>query len=133
MLSDADYRSGHHRRHAYASRGLYADQLERWFTHFTRDRFLVLVSEDYFARPAEAYAQALHFLGLPPWQPEMQQSRNSVSYKPLDPATRALLEERFAAPNARLERLLGRKLWTARASPASAARTGSASSPGSAA
>jgi lipopolysaccharide transport system ATP-binding protein len=134
LLSDANYRSSHHHRHAYASRGLYAEQLERWFAHFPRDRFLVLKSEDYFMRPAQVYAQALEFLSLPTWLPAGQEARNPASYKPLDPAVRACLEARFAEPNARLERLLGRELWAPSVSSAgSAAQSSAASSTGPAA
>ena len=117
LLADPRYRSEHHRRHAYVRRGLYADQLERWLASFPRDQLLVLRSEDFFARPAEVYAETLDFLDLPPWQPAAFEDRNPGSYKPLAPKVRAGLEERFAEPNARLARLLGRDLW---APPASA-------------
>jgi hypothetical protein len=130
LLADPRYRSKHHRRHAYVARGLYVDQLERWFAVFPRDRFLVLFSEDYFARPAEVYAEALDFLGLPPRRPEVHRAHNSISYQPLDPAVRAHLEERFAEPNARLARLLGRDVW---AQSPSSARAAQSSSPSSAA
>ena len=36
----------HHRHRAYLSRGLYADQLERWFAHFPREQLLVIRAED---------------------------------------------------------------------------------------
>jgi hypothetical protein len=87
LLADPRYRSNHHRRHAYVGRGLYADQLERWLTHLPRD-----------------------FLGLRSWQPPDFEPRNPTSSSPLTTQLRARLEERFAEPNARLARLLGRDL-----------------------
>jgi Sulfotransferase domain len=111
LLADPHYRSFHHRYHAYVSRGLYADQLERWFQHFPRERFLVLRSEDFFTQPAEAYARALAFLGLDPLDPGNYAARNALSYDPLDARLRARLEERFAEPNQRLARLLDTDLW----------------------
>jgi len=107
ILSDRDYRR-HHFHRAYFRRGLYAEQLERWFEHFPQQQLLVLRAEDYFARPAEIHAEVLEFLGVRPWQFKRIEHRNRASYSPLEPALRAELEARYAEPNARLERLLGR-------------------------
>jgi hypothetical protein len=107
-LADPTYRSRHHRHHSYVARGLYAEQLERWFAQFPREQLLVLRAEDFLARPAEVYGDVLGFLGLRPWQLNDFVPRNRGSYAPIDPALRARLEERFAEPNARLARLLGR-------------------------
>lgn len=98
----------HHRHRAYVSRGLYAEQLERWLAHFPREQLLVLRSEDFFARPDESYAEVFAFLGLRPWTVRKFKPRNIGSYAPIEPELRARLEARFAEPNARLARLLGR-------------------------
>jgi hypothetical protein len=111
LLADPHYRSKHHRRHSYISRGLYADQLERWFAHFPRDRFLFLLAEDFFSRPAEVYAETLEFLDLAPHPLPERRVPEAPAYDPLDPGLRARLEQRFATPNARLALLLGRELW----------------------
>jgi Sulfotransferase domain len=108
ILANPKFRSREHRRHAYTARGLYAEQLERWLAHFPRERLFVIRSEDLFAEPGRVYAEVLDFLDLRPWPLGELTSRNSASYPPLDPALRARLEERFAEPNARLARLLGR-------------------------
>ncbi len=108
ILGDPRYISHHHRHHAYLARGLYADQLERWFGHFRRDQLLVLRAEDFFTRPSDGYRDVLEFLGLRAWQPNDFVPRNRASYAPIDQTLRARLEERFAEPNARLARLLDR-------------------------
>jgi lipopolysaccharide transport system ATP-binding protein len=108
LLADPRHSSEKYRDYGYVARGLYADQLERWFTHFPRDQLLVLSSQDLFARPAEVYTETLAFLGLRPWLQCDFVHRNLASYEPIDPALRARLEERFAEPNARLARLLNR-------------------------
>lgn len=103
------HRAHHQHRHrAYAGRGLYAEQLERWLEHFPREQLLVLRAEDMLADPAAIYAETLRFLGARPHQLDDFVARNRASYSPIDPALRARLEERFAEPNARLARLLGR-------------------------
>jgi Sulfotransferase domain len=124
-------RKFHHRHHSYFSRGLYADQLERWLTCFPRSQLFILEAEDFFARPAEIYPEALAFLGvrkfeleeLPvtattaspgkPWS--NKKTRNRASYEQMRPDTRAELEGRFAEPNVRLAELLGREFrWAPR-------------------
>ena len=103
------YRRHHHHRHrAYVSRSIYADQLERWLAYFPLEQLLVLRSEDFFARPAETFAQVFAFLGVRPWEVPSHEARNVGSYAPIDPAFRSRLEQRFAEPNARLAALLGR-------------------------
>jgi hypothetical protein len=104
----------HHRHRAYVSRGLYADQLERWLAHFPREQLLVLRSEDFLARPDEIYSEVFEFLGLRPWGVRDYEPRNVGAYAAIDPEVRARLEQRFAEPNAHLARLLGRDFaWDA--------------------
>jgi hypothetical protein len=97
---------------SYVSRGLYAEQLERWFAAFPRHRFLIRFSEDLFSSPADAVGSALEFLGLPP-------SPSAASYAPTNgaraavevaPPVRKELAARFAEPNARLADLLSCRL-----------------------
>jgi hypothetical protein len=117
LLSEPGFRAPHHRDHSYVARGLYADQLALWLAHFPREQLLVLRAEDFRARPVQGYAQALAFVGVRPWDPgDFVPWGNIGSYAPIDPEVRAQLEERFAEPNARLARLLGRDFgWGASA------------------
>lgn len=105
--SDPRYRR-HHFHRAYFARGLYADQLERWLACFPRGQLLVLRAEDFFERPGDAYAEVLAFLDVRPWHLDEHSPRNRASYAPLDASLRAELEARYAEPNARLAKLLGR-------------------------
>ncbi|HEX2504969.1 MAG TPA: sulfotransferase [Gaiellaceae bacterium] len=99
----------HHRHRSYLSRGLYAEQLERWFEHFPREQLHVIRFEDLAADPARIYRETLEFLGLHAWSPSTFTRRNpGKKPEPLDPAVRARLEEYFAEPNERLAQLLGR-------------------------
>jgi hypothetical protein len=111
LLSDASYRSRALERHAYVSRGLYADQLERWLAHFPREQLLVLRAEDFFTRPREVYDRTLAFIGLDAFDPGEFHCRNAAPPRTLRPALRVRLEERFAEPNERLARLLGSDVW----------------------
>jgi hypothetical protein len=113
------HREHHHHRHrAYFARGLYAEQLERWLEHFGRERLLVLRTENLLARPAQTYSETLAFLGLRDWELDDFPEHNKKPYSAIDPSVRAMLEERYAEPNARLAELLGwERTWEASAAP----------------
>jgi hypothetical protein len=91
---------------SYVSRGIYVDQLLRWFEFFSKEQMLILKSEDFFERPVETLKVVLTFLDLPDWQPEaseLQQRRHSGTYsQKMGPATRRRLEAYFEPYNQRL-------------------------------
>jgi Sulfotransferase domain len=108
-LRDPRYFSHAWWNYTYVSRGLYAEQLERW----PRERLLVVSSEDLLERPRETYARVLEFLGARPHELESFPRVFSREYSQMDPRTRDELRERFAEPNRRLYELLGRDLgWS---------------------
>lgn len=107
---DPAYRSLAHRRFSYLSRGVYADQLERWLSLFPRDQILVLRSEDFFADTGTVFGQVLGFLGLPPYAPPSFPVLNRSPDSAMTPAVRERLVTYFREPNVRLYELLGRDL-----------------------
>jgi Sulfotransferase domain len=111
LLADPSYRSHAHRHFSYLSRSRYATQLQRWFARFSRERFLVLRSEDLFAAPAVTVAQTLAFLGLPEEDgsrpPSRDYARNVGDYPPLPSALREELEAQLERSNTTLQTLLG--------------------------
>lgn len=101
--------------HTYASRGRYAEQLERWLIAFPREQLLIVTTEELGERPAETYASILAFLGAAPHELDEYPRVFERDYEPMQEETRRALAARFAEPNRRLERLLGRPLgWPAR-------------------
>jgi Sulfotransferase domain len=96
--------------HTYAARGLYAEQLERWLAAFPREQLLVVATEELAEKPADVYASVLEFLGAAPHQLGAYPRVFDRDYPPMRSATRAALQARFAEPNRRLRRLLGRDL-----------------------
>jgi hypothetical protein len=96
---------------SYLSRGIYVDQLLRWFALFSREQMLILKSEDFFERPVEHLKVVLNFLELPDLQPEaseLQQRRHTGTYRQeMDPSTRRRLEAYFEPYNNRLYECLG--------------------------
>jgi hypothetical protein len=96
-----------YRNFAYKSRGRYAEQLERWFKRFPRDRFLILKSEDLFSHPDQFCKQVYDFLGLPDFKLETYENANPGKYTEADTKTIKELEEYFAPYNQELYDQLG--------------------------
>jgi len=98
-------------RSSYLPRGIYVDQLLRWFEFFSKEQMLVLKSEDFFEDPVETLKTVLDFLGLPEWLPaesELRQRRHEGGYgEKMDPSTRHRLEAYFEPYNQKLYEYLG--------------------------
>ncbi|MBW2269191.1 MAG: sulfotransferase [Deltaproteobacteria bacterium] len=107
MASDPTYTSAMHQRQSYFSRGLYAEQLERWRRHYPAERFLILQSEVFFADPAASCARIFEFLELPPHPLSGLRVFNRRAYASLDPQLRAELAGRYAPDKRVLEQLVG--------------------------
>lgn len=110
LVADPHYFSRAWWDHTYATRGLYAEQLERWLAVYPREQLLVLTTDELGERTAKTYAAVLSFLGAAPHALEEYPRVFDRDYAPMRPETRAALAERFAEPNRRLETLLGRTL-----------------------
>lgn len=95
------------RRFTYLTRGQYADQLERWFAEFPRERFLIMGSRDLFVDPGGTLARACGFLGIPAHALSEYEAMRAAKYADIDPALRTRLTEHFAPHNERLAALLG--------------------------
>jgi hypothetical protein len=95
---------------SYLSRGLYADQLQRWLRFFPREQLLIVKSEDLYRDPAAIYDQTVQRLGLRRWPLQRFRARHAGSYAGMEPETRERLAEYFAPHNARLYEMLGRDL-----------------------
>jgi hypothetical protein len=106
--AEESYNSDAHRHFSYLARGMYAEQLERWFAVFPREQCLVLHSQDFFEHTEAVFTQVLDFLGLRHWHPAQYRRFNAAEYDPIDAAIRDRLVAHFAGPNQRLYELLGR-------------------------
>lgn len=66
MHQDSAYQSFAYSHYSYQGRSLYADQVERCFSLFGRERVLVVCAEELFAKPREALSQVFAFLQVDP-------------------------------------------------------------------
>lgn len=105
--ADPTYVSFSHQHHAYLARGRYAEQLERLFGLFGRERVLVLESADLSATPEPVWERVLGFLGLPQWRPAAFERHNTRPSAPLSDRLRSRLEAYFEPHDEQLATLLG--------------------------
>ena len=99
---------GNFLHYSYLARGLYAEQLENWFSHYDRDRFLILDYEDFRNDRQRSLDQVFEFLGVRPFQPGNPRDLNVGDYPAMNEDTRRRLVEYFKPHNAKLSRLLQR-------------------------
>jgi len=106
------YYSYNHQHYTYQTRGLYAEQLERWFQYFPREQFLILKSEDFYAHTSAALEQVATFLNIAPapFQRTQYTALNGSTYKQpeMNALTKRRLMEYYHPHNTRLYQLLNR-------------------------
>jgi hypothetical protein len=104
-----------HKYYSYQARGRYAEQLQRWFKHIPRERFLIIKSESLYDRTEQTVGEVLAFLALTPAPAGKAYSRfHAGRYEGMLPETRRRLREYFVPHNQRLYELLGQNYgWEA--------------------
>ena len=96
------------RRFAYVDRGLYAQQLERFFKLFPREQVKVVKFEKFQEEQGEALNSIFSFLGLDPLASSRSKDRNVVPYeRTMNWQEKVFLFNLFADDIAKLEQLLG--------------------------
>ena len=112
MVTDENYYSYNYDHYSYLARGVYVDQLQRWFRWFPGEQFLIHRSEDLYTNPVTIFKQTMEFLNLPDLEPPKEyEVYNKAQYTPsskMDPKLRKRLVEYFEPHNLRLYELLNR-------------------------
>jgi hypothetical protein len=91
----------------YRARGLYAEQLGRWFAHFPRERFFITTSETLWREPEGTVRQLLDWLGVEGMPAEPLRVALQGNYTPPTGPEIDALRESFREPNEHLCELLG--------------------------
>ncbi len=94
------------------TRGLYVDQLMHWHRFYSKDRLLILKSENFYKHTADTLNIVQDFLDLPQHKLELpprgKSSRSTeYRYEPMNPNTKRRLEEFYRPYNQRLYEYLG--------------------------
>jgi hypothetical protein len=106
ILEDENYRSFSHQNYSYISRGIYIEQLEAWNKYFSREKMLVLKSEELFSNPDLILDRTYEFLGISKKTPTDFQVHNSLDYKDIEPELYEALTDYFEPYNHRLYQFL---------------------------
>lgn len=69
LHENPSHRSRDALRFSYLARGRYAEQLDRWFVKFPRERFLFIDAVDLFNEPHSTLSNICDFLGVEQWVP----------------------------------------------------------------
>lgn len=95
--------------YSYKSRGHYAEQLERYFKYFSRDRIMIIKSENFFADPSAVMKDSFAFLGInPAFKIQSEEPRNVGPNKEDVPQeVYEYLRAYYRPHNERLKTLLG--------------------------
>lgn len=112
--------------HAYISKGVYIENIARWFNTFPKQHILVLQNEEMSKKPQRVFQKTLEFLELPPWElkefkqynyhgdhysaPRSDKSSHKAKYEPLTSSFRQELAEYFKPYNEQLYEFLGTDL-----------------------
>jgi hypothetical protein len=92
----------------YVRRGLYYEQLQRYFLYFGREQVLILDSRALRSRTSEVVDEVIRFLGLPEYRhpTEWDQIHVGKYERDFPAATRRLLQDFYRPHNERLYELL---------------------------
>lgn len=104
-------------RYSYIARGCYAEQVERWFQHFSPDRFMIIDAEELYSRPEGVLRMICRFVGVKEWVPaEFRNYSQSAALptndrKPdgIPDAVKSELQKYFYSENRRLPQITGRE------------------------
>jgi hypothetical protein len=109
LRTRGEYNSVFWERCSYLARGIYVDQLERWLSVFSKERILLVRSEDLYREPSAVFRETLRFLGVrDDWQPGRFEQYNRLASPAMASETRGRLVAYFRPHNRRLRELTGR-------------------------
>ena len=108
MIESGKFVLTDYHKYSYLGRGVYADQLENWFSYFDKEKFLILTTEDFRENSQRTLDQVFDFLEVPPFQLEDLRDHNVGNHKPMNEDTRKFLIKYYKPHNERLSKLLQR-------------------------
>jgi hypothetical protein len=105
--------------HEIVKKGIYHEQLERWFEYFPRDKFLIIKSEVFYRNETPVIKECFNFLGLEKcdfdqksityWDPKREYLTARRTYDKPPNHIVGWLRNFYAPHNERLEKMLNRE------------------------
>ncbi|MCB0754622.1 MAG: sulfotransferase domain-containing protein [Flavobacteriales bacterium] len=109
MEADPNYWSQSFARFSYLARGMYGDQMERWFKYFPKEQIMIIDSSYYYKNTQKCYNEVLDFLGLEHYEPKGFKKSVYPSYDKMSDELRQKLVAYFKPHNQKLYDLIGQQ------------------------
>lgn len=108
VLKQQNYKNLSYINYTYLKRGHYAEQLERYLNLFSRNRILILKSEDFFSQPTAILSRTCKFLGVDHTFrfPDLTPHNTGKNKKNIDQKVMDYLEDYYHSHNMQLYSLL---------------------------
>jgi hypothetical protein len=110
ILNNRNYASFSYQHLSYLKRGIYSEQIERWFNFFAPDQILIIIYESFFKDMQSNFRMVFDFLGISPFEITPRKTYNEASYPEMNPKLRRELIDYFQPHNERLYKILQQRL-----------------------
>ncbi|MFQ5470216.1 MAG: sulfotransferase [Gammaproteobacteria bacterium] len=107
MLNNEHYNSVNYKEYSYLKRGVYVEQIKRWFELFEKESIRIFRSEDFFSDPGVVYQNVLEFLGLSSYPLKTYKRFNAGKDSELSREAKEYLQEYYKPYNRQLNELTG--------------------------
>lgn len=109
ILTNETYTDRAHQRFSYKQRGMYLEQLERYWKYFDPKNFLILNSDRFFSDPEGTLTEIFNFLDVPPVVEKINFKRHTIgsNKKEVPAEVYDYLNEFFKPYNRKLYQHLG--------------------------
>ena len=97
------------RPRSYISKGLYYNQIKKWFELFSKEQILVINTENLLENPEQTLEKVFKFLELSNEKIKNIQNRKRVNYQPMNANTRKYLIDFFKPHNEKLYRIIEKR------------------------
>jgi len=104
--ASSHYNSHNYQHYSYLKRGIYIDQIKRWFNFFPREQFLIINCEDFFQDPEGTMRRTEKFLGIRHFEYGEFENFNRVICKNMDAGIKEKLVAYYSKWNKDLEEYL---------------------------
>tara|TARA_Y100000310_G_scaffold80127_1_gene76799 strand:+ start:3268 stop:4095 length:828 start_codon:yes stop_codon:yes gene_type:complete len=102
-LENIDYKK------SYIAKGLYSEQLKKWFKVFNKKQICIVSTEKFLENPNEILEKIFKFLELPCFSINKFEKRKASSYPQMDENIRKKLNDYFITHNEELYEMIGEK------------------------
>tara|TARA_Y100000741_G_scaffold362325_1_gene347908 strand:- start:626 stop:1471 length:846 start_codon:yes stop_codon:yes gene_type:complete len=99
-LTNDDYKK------SYLAKGIYVEQLEKWFKVFRKEQFCIISTEDFSRKPDMTLKKIFNFLEITDYSIKKFEEKKKSKYNEMDDSLRIEVEEFFSEYNSRLYNLI---------------------------